>query len=145
MIYQHQTQLNVYNHGRFWHFILYHPLWMHFSEMTNVAFRTRMHFTFDSVLTEIWSAHSHRLWKRETKASLFYVNNTVCEWTAQLMELLWHIIHFTLHTDWVHPFMRKYAVGALSLWGVWLTVYMDIKSEKRSKICIGEQSRYNIK
>lgn len=72
--------------------------------------------------------------RSETKPSLFWVNNTVCEWTAQLMGLLGHIVDFTLHTDWVLPLMRKYAVRTFGLWGVWLiwSTESHLRGDKKS-------------
>lgn len=81
----------------------------------------RIHFAVDSILTGIWSSISLLVFtKSETEPSLFWVNNTVCEWAAQLMGLLRHIVDFTLHTYWVLHLMRKYAVRTFGLWGVWL-------------------------
>lgn len=56
----------------------------------------------------------------KAKPPLFWVNNKVNEWTAQLMAGLKHIVDFIVHTDWVRSLMRKYAVWTVGLRGAWL-------------------------
>lgn len=90
---------------------------VHTSNITNVSFLGEYLFISQQ---ESDLASIPVFTKSETKPFLFWVNNTIREWTAQLNGLLWHIIDFTLCADWVLAPMRKYAVRTFGLWGGWL-------------------------